>query len=143
MPDFFPDIDSEKSPALGVLQPEQRTEGYHAMPAATTALIITIAAICLLAVVVWRVAVPDAYPDGAIPVADILDRVAEERALRTDSWELEPPHRAPSELYTPEQAHTEMRRHCECGTDLCTVKDEAFWTLVDAEYAVPDARAVR
>lgn len=118
------------------------------MPVGTIALIVTAAAILAL----WggiRYGLPplidrdDAIPDGAVSSVDILDHVAAEDALRTDSWQVEPSHRAPSEPYTPEQAHAEMQRHCECGTDLCTAKYEAFWALVDAGHAVPDARAVR
>ncbi|MGW4773646.1 hypothetical protein ACWEO2_37120 [Nocardia sp. NPDC004278] len=114
------------------------------MPASAIALIVTVAAICLLAVVVWTVTrLPDTYPEGAITAADILERVASEGTLRTDSWELEPSHRAPAEPYTPEQAHAEMQRHRECSTALCPAKHSAFWTLVDVGQAVPDARAVR
>lgn len=108
------------------------------MPVGTIALIVTIAAICLLGVVVWRVTLHgDAYPDGAIPAADILSRVADEGSLRTDSWELELSHRAPSEPYTPEQAHAVTQQHRECGTDLCAAKHSAFWRLVDKARPYP------
>ncbi|WP_330249305.1 hypothetical protein OG874_23520 [Nocardia sp. NBC_00565] len=112
------------------------------------ALIVLYAAI---AVVWWafRYGLPyltdrdDALPDGAVSSIDILDRVAAEDAVRTDSWALEPSHHSQSEPYIPEQAHTEVQRHCECRTDLCVAKYQAFWTLVDAGHAVPDASAVR
>ncbi|WP_330254374.1 hypothetical protein OG874_07430 [Nocardia sp. NBC_00565] len=118
------------------------------MPVGTIALIVTAAAILAL----WggiRYGLPylidrdDALPDSPVSSVDILDRTAAEDALRTDSWQPEPSHRAPSAPYTPEQARTEMQRHCECGTDLCATKYQAYRTLVDAGHAIPDARAER
>ena len=119
------------------------------MPAELIATLVTIAAVLVLGWLLFAV-LPwildhggDAYPEGAIPAADILERVAMQGSLRTDSWQLEPSHRAPNVPYTPEQAHAEMRRHCECSTDHCAAKHLAFWTLVDAGHAIPDVRAVR
>ncbi|WP_327113456.1 hypothetical protein OHB12_31615 [Nocardia sp. NBC_01730] len=118
------------------------------MPVGTIALIVTAAAILAL----WcgiRYGLPylidrgEAIPDGAVSSVDILDRVAAEGTLRTDSWQLEPSHRAPTEPYTPERAHAEMQRHRECGTDICSAKYAAFWALADSGQIVPDARAVR
>ncbi|MFI6366034.1 hypothetical protein ACIBG0_25135 [Nocardia sp. NPDC050630] len=85
----------------------------------------------------------EALPDGAIRAADILDRIGDDGSLRTDSWQLEPSHRAPAEGYTTEQAHKAMQRHRECATDMCPAKHSAFWTLVDAGRAVPDGRFQR
>ncbi|WP_433626090.1 hypothetical protein [Nocardia sp. CA-120079] len=119
------------------------------MTAELIATCVTVAAVLLLGGLLF-VLLPwlldrggDAVPDGAIPAADILERVAAQGSLRTDSWELEPSHRAPAEGYTPERAHAEMQRHRECATDLCAAKYAAFWCLVDAGEAVPDTRAVR
>ncbi|UGT63597.1 hypothetical protein [Nocardia asteroides] len=82
-------------------------------------------------------------PEDSRAHGGILDRVAAEGTLRSDSWQLEPTHRAPSMPYSPERAHAEMRRHRDCGTDTCAAKHAAFWTLVDDGQIVPDARAVR
>jgi hypothetical protein len=118
------------------------------MSAELIATVVTIAAVLLLGLFLF-VVLPllidrdDAVPDGAIPAADILDRVAAQGSLRTDSWQLEPTHRAPDVPYTPDQAHAEMQRHRGCGTDRCEAKHTAFWALVDAGHAVPDSRAVR
>ncbi|MEV6136523.1 hypothetical protein AB0L63_10795 [Nocardia sp. NPDC051990] len=119
------------------------------MTAELIATLVTIAAVLLLGWLLF-VFLPwvldrggDAYPDGAIPVADILERVAAQGSLSIDSWQLEPSHRAPTAPYSPVQAHAEMQRHRECATDLCAAKYSAFWCLVDAGEAVPDARAVR
>ncbi|MGW4771746.1 hypothetical protein ACWEO2_27360 [Nocardia sp. NPDC004278] len=88
------------------------------MPVGTIALIVTAAAILVLCCGIgyWLPYVidrdrDDTIPDGAVSGVDILDRVTAEGTLRTDSWELEPSHRASPEPYTPEQAHAEMRRH--------------------------------
>jgi hypothetical protein len=118
------------------------------MPVELVATAVTIAGVLLLGfllfvVLPWLIDRDDAMPDAAIPAADILDRVAAQGSLRTDSWQLEPSHRAPTEPYTPEQAHAVMQQHRECGTDRCDAKHAAFWTLVDAGHAVPDVRAVR
>ncbi|WP_330253473.1 hypothetical protein OG874_02340 [Nocardia sp. NBC_00565] len=113
------------------------------MPVGTIALIVTAAAILAL----WcgiRFGLPylidrdDAIPDGAVSSADILDRVTAEGGLRTDSWQLEPSHRAPSQ-----PSNAEIRRHRECGTDICSAKYAAFWTLADSGQIVPDARVLR
>ncbi|WP_433202787.1 hypothetical protein ACQP1G_12905 [Nocardia sp. CA-107356] len=118
------------------------------MPVGTIALIVTAAAILALwcGIGYWLpylIDRDDTIPDGAVSSVDILDRVTAEGTLRTDSWELEPSHRAPPEPYTPEQAHAEMRRHRDCRTDICLAKYAAFWTLADSGQIVADARAVR
>ncbi|WP_329408290.1 hypothetical protein OG563_38745 [Nocardia vinacea] len=118
------------------------------MPASTIALLVVAIAVAF----VWWAAVyllpcvadrDDSVPEGALPAAEILDRIAAEGTLCIDSWQLEPSHRAPEVPYTAEQAHAELQRHRECGTNLCAAKYEAFWTLVDAGHSVPDVRAVR
>ncbi|WP_328410321.1 hypothetical protein [Nocardia sp. NBC_00403] len=118
------------------------------MPAQSIALLFVAAAIALLWLAVryllpWLLDRDTAVPEGAVHSVDILERVAAEGSLRTDSWQLEPSHRAPSDPYTPEQAHIAMQQHRDCGTDLCAAKHSAFWTLVDAGHAVPDARVER
>ncbi|MEU0503985.1 hypothetical protein [Nocardia sp. NPDC005998] len=118
------------------------------MTAELIATLLTIAAVFLLGWLLffflpWLIDRDDSVPDGAISAADILERVAAQGSLRTDSWELEPSHRAPAEPYTPEQAHAEMQRHRKCGTDLCPAKYSAFWTLVDAGRAVPGPGVTR
>jgi hypothetical protein len=118
------------------------------MSAGMTALLFTAAAIPI----VWWSAVyllprltdrDDTMPVGAVMSADILIRVATEGSLRTDSFQLEPSHRAPTDPYTPEQAHKAMQWHRECGTDICAAKHSALYTLVDAGLTVPDVRVVR
>lgn len=91
----------------------------------------------------WLTDRDDAKPVGAVMSADILIRVAAEGTLRTDSWELEPSHRAPTDPYTPEQAHQTMQWHLECGTDVCAAKHAALGTLIDAGLTVLDVRVVR
>jgi hypothetical protein len=85
----------------------------------------------------------DAMPAGAVMSADILIRVAAEGTLRSDSWELEPSHRAPTVPFTPEQAHQTMQWHLECGTDNCAAKHAALGILIDAGLTVLDVRTVR
>ncbi|WP_329411948.1 hypothetical protein OG563_06030 [Nocardia vinacea] len=119
------------------------------MTAELIATIVTVAAVLLLGWLLF-VLLPwildrggEALPDGAVRAADLLGRIGDDGSLRTDSWELEPSHRAPAEGYTPEQAHKEMQRHRECATDRCAAKHSAFWTLVDAGRVTPDVRTVR
>jgi hypothetical protein len=118
------------------------------MTAELIATIVTVAAVLLLGWLLfvflpWLLDRDDAVPDGAVLSADILERIAREGTLRTDSWQLEPSHRAPADGYTPEEAHREMQRHRECGTDRCAAKHKAFWTLVDAGRAVPAPEVTR
>ncbi|MFE9327153.1 hypothetical protein ACIHDR_37330 [Nocardia sp. NPDC052278] len=118
------------------------------MTAKLIATLVTIAAVLLLGWLLfvflpWLLDRDDAVPDGAVAAAEILERIADQGSLRTDSWQLEPSHRAPAEGYTSEQAHAEMQRHRECGTDRCAAKHMAFWTLVDAGHVTPDVRTVR
>lgn len=118
------------------------------MPAGMQALLFTAAAVPIvwwsaLYLLPWLTDRDDTRPAGAVLSADILERVAAEGVLRTDSWQLEPTHRAPTDPFTPEQAHTAMQQHLECGTDRCAAKHAALWLLVDAGLTVPDERVVR
>ncbi len=87
--------------------------------------------------------IPGRKPETVSAPPDILDVIAREGVLRSESWQLEPSHRAPLDPYTPEQAHAAMQQHVDCGTDICRAKYAAFWLLVDEGLVVPDARAVR
>lgn len=83
----------------------------------------------------------DAAPPDAVSASTILDRIATEGVLRTDSWQLEPSHRAPTVSYSPEQAHAAMQHHIACGMSWCGAKHDAYWTLVRAGKIRPDLRA--
>lgn len=118
------------------------------MPAGMQALLFTAAAVPT----VWWSALyllprltdrDDTRPAGAVLSAEILERVAAEGVLRSDSWQLEPSHRAPTDPFTPEQAHTAMQQHRECATDDCAAKHAALGILIDAGLTVPDVRVVR
>lgn len=118
------------------------------MPAGTISLILIILAVpagwwSIAYGLPWLIDRDAAIPADAVHSADILDRVAAEGSLRTDSWQLEPSHRTPTAEYTPEQAHATMQQHRECTTDWCDAKHAAFWTLADAGLLIPDARAIR
>ncbi|MEV6432546.1 hypothetical protein [Nocardia sp. NPDC051463] len=118
------------------------------MPTELQALLFIVAAVAAVLLLIFYVlpralASDAATPDGAVPFAQIAECVAAEGSLRTDSWDLEPSHRAPTDPYTPEQAHMAMQQHRDCATDRCAAKHSAFWTLADEKCIVPDARAVR
>jgi hypothetical protein len=113
-----------------------------------TALLVTAAAVpivywSVVFLLPWLTDRDDTQPAGAVMSADILIRVATEGSLRTDSFQLEPSHRAPTDPYTPEQAHKAMQWHRECGTDVCAAKHSALGVLIDAGLTVLDVRTVR
>lgn len=94
------------------------------MTAELVATIVTVAAVLLLGWLLfvflpWLIDRETAVPDGAVQSADILERIALECTLRTDSCQLELSHCAPSDPYTPEQAHVVTQQHRECAIELC------------------------
>ncbi|MFI6776339.1 hypothetical protein [Nocardia sp. NPDC050412] len=74
----------------------------------------------------------DALPEGAVPAAEILDRVAVERI-----------HPAPPEGFTADDAALVLQQHLECSSELCDSKHKAYWTRVDAGLIRPTREAVR
>ncbi|GAA5044572.1 hypothetical protein [Nocardia callitridis] len=75
----------------------------------------------------WLLDRPTEVP-GAVPVAEILNRTC---------------HAAPQVPYTVEQAHRVMQVRINCDIATCPDKYAAFWTMVDAGHATPDARVER
>lgn len=114
------------------------------MPAALlpSATLATAALVTLLAVYIAPYVGRNPAPP-APPPTDILDVIATEGVLRSDSWQLEPSHRAPTNPYTPEQAHTAWQQHLACSAERCRAKAAALRTLVDAGKLRLDIRAVR
>lgn len=114
------------------------------MPAGIIA--VTVVGVGLIAFIAILAALDRADRTSDVVVADrsdILQVVTAEGSLRTDPWQLETAHRTPTTPYTPEQAHTAMQQHRECGTDICGAKYTAFWALADAGKLIADERAVR
>jgi hypothetical protein len=73
-----------------------------------------------------------AVPEGTVPAAEILDRVATERI-----------HPAPPEGFTAHEAALVLQQHLECSRELCDSKHKAYWTRVDAGLIQPTRQAVR
>ncbi|MEV4129181.1 hypothetical protein [Nocardia sp. NPDC049707] len=125
-----------KIPGVGRIPTTQRTRGYRVMTAELFTTMVVIAAVIFF---LWLVlyGLPyilgkDTVPEGAVPAAEILDRVTTERI-----------HPAPPQGFTADEAALVLQQHLECSRELCDSKYKAYWTRVDAGLIRPTPETVR
>lgn len=108
------------------------------MPAGIVALLALVIAIPSV-ILVGLIFLPGEGSPTPVRDRPFADLIAAEGRLRTESWQLEPDHRAPFAPLSPEQAHKYMQLHRGCTTEGCARKAAAFYTLVAAGRAKPDS----